>query len=43
MLQEVAGKYLPFASGEMVDGCVSVSDCPAACYNAVMAAVISCR
>lgn len=29
MLQEVAGKCLPFASGEMVDGCVSVSNCAA--------------
>lgn len=43
MLQEVLGKYLPFASGEVVDGCISVSNCTAACYNAVMATVISWR
>lgn len=43
MLQEVAGKYLSFANGEMVDGCASLSDCPAACYNAVLAAVIRWR
>lgn len=43
MLQEAAGKYLPFADGGMVDGCISVSNCTAACYNAVMAPVITWR
>lgn len=43
MLQEVAGKYLPLANGEIVDGCISVSNCTASCYNAVRAAVISWR
>lgn len=43
MLQEAAGKYLPFANGGRVDGCISVSNCTAACYNAVMAPVISWR
>lgn len=43
MLQEVAGKYLPLANGESVDGCISVSNCTASCYNAVRAAVISWR
>lgn len=43
MLQEVEGKYLPFANGEIVDVCVSVSNCTASCCNAVTATVSGWR